>query len=396
MGTNMICWWATLITLVGLVTANSLRYGFDGIKSSLNWRQLLIFAPPSICFAASKIPNIASADFVSGSVQQVIASFETVSIALVFFLLGRHKYSIIQWFGLASIAFAVIIYVMADEGNLDAHLTNQAKQTAIENLTKIKDTTSKDQMWGAVRDDLKLLKDVDIEIKAEEKLKIIGYAFCLAAAALMTAGGVFGEIAFKKPSPTGKKLPFIQQKMSDAVISLLFFTILGFACWPWFPTDGAKVWKALHDDSMITDGWVRGMGYVTTWLYIAVYAAKGVLTSMIVKQLDSTVKQVGKTASLGLAFLLTVWWSEIQIVDTKSKNGDDSYASPDGTLIFALCGVMVACLVYSFNSAYTKDKNKAEALYKELKDMEKDFEAPAADPCNAKADNSETASLLPK
>ena len=74
-------------------------------------------------------------------------------------------------------------------------------------------------------------------------------------------------------------------------------------------------------------------------------------------------------------------------------------APPTMLVLLALAGVATACLMYSFSSGYTKEKNKVEAMYKELQAMEKELAAPEDKELGVYDDKplaSEKAGLLPK
>ena len=76
--------------------------------------------------------------------------------------------------------------------------------------------------------------------------------------AMLVAATFFGEVAFKKGSPSGQKLPYLQQKNTDAFISLIFFTILGLFVWPFIHVvfgEDNKLLEKLHDNGAWEGHW---------------------------------------------------------------------------------------------------------------------------------------------
>ena len=321
MATNAILWWQKIFTTLIFTTLNVIICGTDGLKTAFGWSNIKLFAPQSLFFATSKIPKVLCSYFLPGDVERVIASGETVAIAVMFTVAGKmgfhgHHYSSIQWALLAVITFSVIVYGFVSQ--TEAHYDKLLQmQEALEEGTSYEDYVAGLKSGGS--------KDTNW---------LVGICCSMGHMLCLVFGTYYGEVAFKGASGgglTAKKLPFVIQKNTDAIICFVWYTFLGTVLFPWLPKEWVN--GKLQDRTIVCSIGIlsgddctkidahsgeeysisifTGMAEFGTYAYIAILISKGVSSNLIVKHLDSMAKQVGKNVATLLTFWWCIWWGNV-------------------------------------------------------------------------------------
>jgi hypothetical protein len=236
----------------------------------------------------------------------------------------------------------------------------------------------------------------------------VGLALIAIHLALHAWGSWFGEKALKK----GKNVPYLMQKATEMSIALVLSVLPQlFLIYPFVPKDkwiqegsGKGLLHDLHDNAVYEGRMWDGWATVGLWSYFIVLFTRHFVAGIIVKNLNTIVKQVASNGSLIIVYFVSMWWAGIESEPfgitrdykpseqgpefTKDKSPYDLYYNKYGiaytdkqafikgstqfniTLFTVLILVTGICLGWAIVSKYTKCKNNWKKLYLELKESE--------------------------
>lgn len=148
----------------------------------------------------------------------------------------------------------------------------------------------------------------------------------------------------------------------------------------WKETDTSLPMLEYKSNGGFLWGWTGG--YAVFFLFLMI--AKQIMSNILVKYLDSTVKQICKTFSTTLVFFTTFAFVHFDLLESK-----------DTITALNLAGILAVTMAvgsYVVASMYTKNKAQWRKMAKDLKAMQ---EGPAEE-LPVEAQSAEKAKLLPK
>jgi len=419
-------WLITVMTVGMLIFSlimSVVKYGTGSLKVIYSKKQVLDFVPFAVCFALCNAPKMIAVNFMPADVHKVMTSMKTVFAALIFGMTGVHKYSAIQKLMLALITGIVICYIMQ---------TNELKAVGSNaTLASQANTIAQLQFKGAIVDSrilqcMRLGQKIPSQIMARAAPKegsplpipgvqgvdkdnkgepwagcleggdkdnqiFIGVGLIVVHLFLHAWGSWFGETALKK----GKDVPYIMQKATEMSIATVVCLIQIFLVYPWIPED--SMLGKMRDDSafqgmeVLWYGW-EGRGGAGLWIYFTVFCLRHFVSGIIVKNLDTIVKQVASNAAFMIVYFVSLWWGTLVVVSDAVMKADDkrnkfgfeytrditfipASEKIDAFKIIMLVMVSMICLGWAVVSKYTKVKNTWKKQYNQLLESEKQLNA---------------------
>ena len=102
------------------------------------------------------------------------------------------------------------------------------------------------------------------------------------------------------------------QKTTEMSIATVVNLIQVFAIWPFMPSKGVA--KGLRDDLIYSgDSIWTGWDYFGTIFAFAILFTHHYIAGLVVKNLDTIVKQVASTSSIVWVFFISLWWASINV-----------------------------------------------------------------------------------
>jgi hypothetical protein len=239
---------------------------------------------------------------------------------------------------------------------------------------------------------------------------IIGLCLIAVHLFLHAWGSWFGEKALKK----GKNVPYLMQKATEMSLGLVACLLQLLVVFPFMPKEG--VLKDLRDDAIYNNRMWNGWETVGLWSYFVVFCCRHFIAGIIVKNLNTIVKQVASNGSFMIVYFVSLWWAGIEVesrawtpyrlhanTDAGNKfginytekinfiSGSTDFSKDLFTLLIMVTAI---CLGWAIVSKYTKCKNNWKKLYNELKESEDALNAPDAAEMHEQGEEGETAPLV--
>jgi len=317
--------------ILGLAIAHQ-KLGMDGVRQCTDPKLVMKFAGVAIIFSlANCFGNLAYA-FLSAGTVKIFGQLRLLQTAVLSTLFLKRRYIMPQWTAMIGIVLSALMFMQGKTMNKQmlairnhfAEAGLATSETCAVLLNGLVDSHEPDKVATACG-------DLVMTTSAKEEKMAIGIMCVLLFIFFSDVGSIISEKFLKDGSST----PFFVQKVAIDLTTSLTTLIMAF-CMPWF-LKLVTGDPAVYEKQMFWRGGFFGFfkGWGLPVLISVIFSTmQSWLSGLIVKQLSSVMKLLGKVVSLGCIYLLADCWL--------LKEGD----GPPTVCTFAQSAAMLGTLTF--------------------------------------------------
>lgn len=283
-GSVLIVAWA-ISALAGLLLSACLG-GAKALRSCLDWRSALMFAPCGIGWALADVCEVLAVSRIDPATYSVLSQSRLLSAAVACWVFRGMTQTRLQWGMLSGLTLICMAYCIVPDASVATNEDMLYRWRLAKFELLVKRAPTSDEPSGGT----------DMQLSY-----VIGVAFAMSKIALSVLSGVYGESRFKvKVAPDGTAPPALYVQMTQISVSSTLAAIAGYCV------------ICTYEEESILDLWSGpdGVWDGRTVFLAVVYCWREWNSNIVTKRFDSLVKQICNAAALVVTYVFTVFYSK--------------------------------------------------------------------------------------